>query len=100
MLQPARGIDQQGKTGRMAFGKTIGSKAFNLGKTPGRKVLLITVAPHAMQEKGFKFADIAVLFECSQRAAQAVGLLRGKPRPHDGNLHSLLLKQWHAQCFS
>ena len=66
MLQPARGIDQQGKTGRMAFGETIGPKAFNLGKTSGSEVPFITVAPHATHEKGFKFTNISVLFECGQ----------------------------------
>ena len=44
-----------------------------------------------------EFADVAVLLERRQRAAQAVGLLGREARADDGDLHRLFLEQGHAE---
>ena len=56
-LDPRRGIDQQGKAGRMAFRKAVAAKALDLGKAAGGKVGLIAIGGHALQKAVVKFAD-------------------------------------------
>ena len=84
----------------MAFGKTIAAKPLNLGKATRGKVGFIAILGHAAQKPVFEIADIAMLFERRERAPQTVGLVGGKARTDDGNLHRLFLKQRHAKSFA
>ena len=43
-----------------------------------------------------KFADVPMSLEGRERAPKPVSLVRCEPRANDGDLHRLLLKQWHA----
>jgi hypothetical protein len=96
-LEPGRGIDQQREAGGVAFGEAVGAEALDLGKAALGEILVVAVRAHAAQEAGAELADVAVLLEGGERAAQAVGLLRGEARADDGDLHRLFLEQRHAQ---
>jgi hypothetical protein len=78
-LQPGRGIDQQGKAGRMAFGKAVFAEPLDLGKTAFGKAGIIAACQHPADEPVAEGADGAHALEGGQRAAQPVGLFGVKP---------------------
>ena len=81
----------------MAFGKAVGPEPLDLGKAAHREIIVIAVLAHAAQEQGAECTDAPVFLERRERAAQAVRLIGGEIRAHDGDLHRLFLKQRHAQ---
>ena len=92
MLDPSRHPNQPGKGNRMAFGKAIRAKAFNLPKTTLSKFRLITARDHAGDELIAKGVDRPQITEGGHRAAQLVGLAGGEIGRNNGQLHRLFLK--------
>ena len=96
-LQPAADVHQLGKTGGVAFRKTVFAKAFNLLEDAFGKCRLIPALNHPADQPVVKALDTALSLPRGHRAAQIIGLTGGKVSRDHGNLHHLLLKNRHAQ---
>ena len=96
-LDPGAGIDQQGKTGGVTFGKAIAAEPFDLAETARREISVIPVRRHPAHEPVVKRADAAMFLERGQRAAQPIRFVGRKSGTDDGDLHRLFLKKRHAQ---
>ena len=96
-LDPGRGVDQQREARRVALGEAVGAEALDLVEAAFGEIRRIAVGFHAVQEPRAEFADVAVLLEGGERAAQAVGLVGGEARADDGDLHRLFLEERHAE---
>ena len=96
-LQPAADVHQLGKTGGVAFRKTIFAEAFDLLEDIVGKGAFIPALDHAAHQPVIKAFDAALTLPRSHRAAQIIGLTGGEVGRHHGNLHDLFLKNRHAQ---
>ena len=99
-FEPCRHVNEQGKAGRMAFGKAIFAKPFNLAETPLGKILRIAARHHAFNKPHAKFVDNAAFAKRRHRATQTVSLCGGKACRNHGDAHGLFLKQGHAERFA
>src|SRR5690606_38054158 len=90
-LEPAGGIDQQGKGGGMAFGKAIVAKAFYLAEAAFGELFRISVLHHAPDEILPVALERAVAPEGCHGPPQLVGLSGRETRCIYGNLHRLFL---------
>ena len=97
LFDPAGNIDQQCKTGRMAFRKTIFAKAFDLFEDALSKIALITAFQHAAQNAFIETGDAAFALPRRHRTAQCIGLTGREASRQNRDLHDLLLKDRYAQ---
>ena len=79
----------------MAFGKPVAAEPLDLGKAADGEIGIIATFQHPADKAVTKPADGAHALEGGQRAAQPVGLGRGKAGRDHGDLHRLFLKQRH-----
>jgi hypothetical protein len=96
-FQPGGGVDQQGETGRVRFGKTIFAETANLLEQVIGKLFGQPSGAHAFDQLAAKFVDDARPPPGAHGAAQLVGLARGKAGGHHRQPHGLFLKQRHAE---
>ena len=68
-FEPCRHINEQGKAGGMAFGKTIFAEAFNLAETPLGEILRIAARHHAFDKPHAKFMNNAAFAKRRHGAA-------------------------------
>ena len=97
-LEPGRGVDQVGE------GEGVGLGEAELGERPQLAVDLLrgrrvdAPGPHPSYElvaEGVHALDGSF---GPHGLTQGVGLGGAEPRGVDGDLHELLLKEWHSQC--
>ncbi len=96
-LEPATGVGQQGKTGRMGLGEAIAAKAFDLLENLRGKFLAVAVLEHAGAQTLLMRFQAAVAFPGGHGAAQLVGFAWAIVGGNHGDLHHLFLEQRHAQ---
>src|SRR5882724_7448450 len=96
-LDPGRDVDEQREARGMALGKTVFAEAFDLLETILDELSRIATLAHAFDKTLPEKPDLSGALEGRHRAAQLAGLRRGEPGGDHGDLHRLLLKQWHAQ---
>src|SRR3569623_301305 len=99
-LQPARRIDEQCKGCRVAFRKAVGAEPLYLFETRYCKVARIIFGEHAADELLTEDANPASSLERRHRSPQTIRFARREAGTNDGDLHRLLLEQWHALGFS
>ena len=97
-LKPAGHVNQLRKACRVAFRETIFTKAFDLIKTAPREVFFVTARHHPPDHLVLQQFNCATGSECRHRLAQLIGLGGGKFSRLNRDLHSLFLKNRHAQC--
>ncbi len=81
----------------MALGEAVGAESLDLGEAAFGELHVVAVPRHAGEEAVAELADIAVLLERRERAAQAIGLLGREAGADDRDLHRLLLEERHAE---
>ena len=91
-FQPGRGIDQMREARRMAFGKTIAAKAFDLRKDTLRQILRIAAPRHARHQLFLVARHQTLLTESCHGAAQLIGFFRREAGSDNGQAHCLFLK--------
>ena len=91
-FQPGRGIDQMREARRMAFGKTIAAKAFDLRKDTLRQILRIAAPRHARHQLVLVARHQTLLTESCHGAAQLIGFFRREAGGDNGQAHCLFLK--------
>ena len=91
-LDPRRNIDQQRKTGGMAFGETVRAETLDLLETVFREFWKITAASHAFYKSRTIIFDGADMAEGRHGAAQTIHLSGGEFGRDGGDFHRLLLK--------
>ena len=96
-FDPAAGVDQQGKRGGMALGKTIFTEPLDLLEDADGELFLVTPIRHAIDDLVVVLLQPALAFPSRHGASQAIGLAGGKSRRKNGDLHHLFLEHWHAQ---
>src|SRR6266481_9659561 len=92
-FDPGRDVNEERKARRMALGKAIGAKPFDLAEAAGREIAVIAIFNHSGDKLVTEQVDVAVAFEGRHGATQPVGFLRGKPGSANGDLLRLLLKE-------
>ena len=97
-LDPATGIDQKCKAGRMAFGEAVLAKAFDLLEDLLCELGAIAALGHSFDDALMKWTQTSFATPCSHGAPQAIGFTSGKTSSNHGDLHDLFLKDGHAQC--
>ena len=96
-LDPARGVDQQRKAGRMAFGEAVFREAFDLFEDLLGKCGRVAARGHAADDFFVVFFQAALALPGGHGAAQAVGFTGGEARGQHRHLHHLFLEHGHAQ---
>ena len=96
-FEPGADVDQQRKTGGMAFRKAVFTKALDLLEQAFGKIKLVALGHHAAHQAVMKWRQPAFAFPGSHGAAQAVGFTRGEISRQHGQLHHLLLEDGHTQ---
>src|SRR5687768_15745971 len=96
-FKPGRHINQQRKTCRMRFRKSIFAKAFYLTKDPFSKFDGITTAGHSIDYFLMEGAEPPLLFPGSHGAPQLICFARGEAGSKYCQLHYLFLENWYAQ---
>jgi hypothetical protein len=95
-LEPAAHVDQLGKAGGMAFGKTVLTKAAYLAEDAFGEFFVVASFDHALDQPCMKPLNAALFFPGRHGAPQIVGLACGELGGDHGDLHHLLLKNRHA----
>ena len=96
-FQPGRGIDQMREARRMAFGKTITAKAFDLRKDTLRQILRIAAPRHARHQLFLMARHQTLLAKGCHGAAQLIRFFRREAGGDNSQAHRLFLKQRHAK---
>ena len=97
LLEPTAHVHQQRKTGGMAFGKTVFTKALDLFEDVVGKALRVAACQHAADHTLIELVHATLALPGCHGAAQAVSLTGAEARRQHRNLHHLLLKNRHTQ---
>ena len=97
VLEPATHINQQGKTGGVAFGKTVFAETLDLFEQGVGKRLRVAALQHAADHAVVELVHPALALPGGHGAAQAVRLTGAETRRQHGNAHHLFLKNRHPQ---
>src|ERR1700677_3267958 len=73
-FDPCRGIDQERKARRVAFGKAVFAETLDLAETVFREIAVVTARRHAVDELVAEQMDRAVMTEGGHGAAEPIGL--------------------------
>ena len=96
-LEPTARVDQQRKTGGVAFWKAVFRKSLDLLEDGLCEAQLIAVGRHAMNEALTVLVQITFAAPGGHGTAQAIGLAGAEVGRDHGDLHHLLLKNGHTQ---
>ncbi|MNY39355.1 hypothetical protein D3C86_1740350 [compost metagenome] len=95
-FDPGGDVNQQGKTGGMAFRETVASETFQLLENTLCKFLFIAFGYHSTPQLIAPLAYFAVRLKCGHAATQAICLCRCKTCCNNCNFHGLLLEQGYT----
>ena len=102
-LHPAAAVGKQGEAGSMAFREAVFAEALDLLEDVVCEVPFIPTIDHPVHQAVIEDADVTMVFPCSHRAPQPVGLSGREAGGKDRDLHHLLLEDRHSQrapkCF-
>ena len=96
-FEPRGAVDDERKTGGVAFGKTVFAESQDLLKHPLRKFKFDAFRRHTLNQPGAVLLDSPREAPCGHVASQPVRLTGRVIRGGDSQLHDLLLKQRNAQ---
>ena len=96
-FHPAGGVGDQREACRVAFRETVRAEAFELAERAVRKLDIVAVVDHALDELVLELVDPTRELECRHCAAQLIGFIGRKASRDHRDLHRLLLKERYAE---